>query len=347
MAIDWWMAVGGLVVGFVVGLTGMGGGALMTPMLVLLFNVNPLTAVSSDLVTSAVMKPVGSVVHIRRGTVSWPLVGWLVAGSVPSAFCGVFVLDWLGGGDPQSIQHAVKKALGVALIIATAGLVTKAWTEMRARARRQAGGDGTSSSDRDAVDVPARPLPTVLIGLVGGLVVGMTSVGSGSLIIVALMAVYPALPMKRLVGTDLVQAVPLVAAAALAHVLYGDFELDITTSLLLGSIPGVWLGARWSSVAPTGLLRRALSLVLLASALKLLEVPTATTGVILIAVVLVAPPAWVLLRRSRGLRDGSFGHELVSFLRLGPREDGTAPATKVEATAGAGPAGGGSSQVER
>ncbi|MFN8076766.1 MAG: sulfite exporter TauE/SafE family protein [Kineosporiaceae bacterium] len=318
MTIDWWMAVGGLVVGFVVGLTGMGGGALMTPMLVLLFNVNPLTAVSSDLVTSAVMKPVGSIVHIRRRTVSWSVVGWLMAGSVPSAFCGVFVLNWLGGDDPEAVQHAVKKSLGIALIIATCGLIAKAWTEMNARATRRST-PGSAPAPADDEPVVARRLPTVLIGLIGGLVVGMTSVGSGSLIIVALMAVYPRLSMKRLVGTDLVQAVPLVAAAALGHVLYGDFELDITTSLLLGSIPGVWLGARWSSVAPTGLLRRALSLVLLASALKLLEVPTATTGVVLIALVLLAPPLWVLLRRSRGLRDGSFGHELVSFLTSGGR----------------------------
>ena len=136
----------------------------------------------------------------------------------------------------------------------------------------------------------------------------MTSVGSGSLIIIALMALYPALKASQLVGTDLVQAVPLVAAAALGHVLFGDFQLSLTLSLLIGCVPGAWLGARISSRAPGGFVRRALAFVLLASALKLLGVSTVATGVILLVVLLAAPLVWFALRRHHGL---------PGFVRLG------------------------------
>jgi uncharacterized protein len=148
--------------------------------------------------------------------------------------------------------------------------------------------------------VNVRPLPVLLIGILGGIVVGMTSVGSGSLIIIALMMLYPGLTASELVGTDLVQAVPLVASAAIGHVIFGDFHLDLTASLLAGCIPGVWLGAQLSARAPGGLVRRVLAFVLLASALKLLDVSTKTTGFILLAVVIVAPVAWMLVRRYHG-----------------------------------------------
>ena len=311
MHLDLGLTLGGAFVGFVVGLTGMGGGALMTPMLVLFFGVQPLAAVSSDLVASAVMKPVGGGVHIRRGTVNWSLVRWLAIGSIPSAFCGVFVLRWLGGGGPQ-VQNVVKEALGVALLLAAGALIVRAYLGMAQRARQRAqqraaqsdgaaGGEAAGPAERTPARLVIRPLPTVLIGVVGGLVVGMTSVGSGSMIIIALMAVYPTLSAGSLVGTDLVQAVPLVASAAAGHLLFGDFKLDVTASLLLGSIPGVFLGAHASSRAPGGLVRRALSVVLLASGLKLLNVPTGATAVVLLVVILAGPPSWAWLRTRHGL----------------------------------------------
>jgi hypothetical protein len=145
-----------------------------------------------------------------------------------------------------------------------------------------------------------RPVPTVLVGAVGGLVVGLTSVGSGSLIIIALMALYPRLKASQLVGTDLLQAVPLVMSAALGHILFGDFQLSLTTSLVLGSVPGVWCGAQLSSRAPGGLVRRTLAFVLLASSLKLLDVSTLMTGLALAVVLLVAPLMWMLVRRRHG-----------------------------------------------
>jgi uncharacterized protein len=274
----------------------MGGGALMTPVLVLFFSVPPLTAVSSDLVASAIMKPVGSVVHLRRGTVHLGLVKWLCIGSIPGAFSGVLIARSLGRG--EEIQNVIRLALGVALLLAAAGLIVRAYIRLVERARRR---DGRAKPlPEGPPKVHLRPLATMVLGALGGVVVGLTSVGSGSLIIIALMMLYPNLTANELVGTDLVQAVPLVASAAVGHLLFGDFHLDLTTSLLLGSIPGVWLGAHLSARAPGGLVRRALAFVLLASALKLLNFSTADTGLILGLVLVFAPLLWMLVRRRHG-----------------------------------------------
>lgn len=295
---DLGLALAGLFVGVVVGLTGMGGGALMTPVLVLFFGIQPLAAVSSDLVTSAFMKPVGSWVHLRIGTVDLRMAGLLMLGSVPSAFAGVFVLRAFGDG--EAVQNGVQRALGIALLVAAGSLAYKAYLAMRERAERHRTGRD-AETPTGAPDVTLRPVATVLVGVVGGLVVGMTSVGSGSLIIIALLALYPALSANQLVGTDLVQAVPLVASAALGHYFFGDFHLSVAASLLVGAVPGCYLGARWSSRAPGGVIRRALALVLVASALKLLGVPTAALGVVLVVAVLAGPFLWGALRRAHGL----------------------------------------------
>ncbi len=296
MSIDPLLALASFGIGIVVGLTGMGGGALMTPVLVLFFNVLPLTAVSSDLVASAVMKPVGSFVHLRRGTVHLGLVKWLCVGSIPGAFSGVLIARALGRG--QQVQDVIRIALGVALLLAALGLTVRAYIRLVERARRRDGRAEPLPQGRPTVQL--RPLPTIALGAIGGLVVGLTSVGSGSLIIIALMALYPTLKASELVGTDLVQAVPLVASAALGHILFGDFRLGLTTSMLVGCVPGVWLGAHLSASAPGGLVRRALAFVLLASALKLLNVSTRDTGIVLALVVVIAPVLWMLVRRRHG-----------------------------------------------
>jgi len=274
----------GFIVGIVVGLTGMGGGALMTPVLVIFFNTNPSAAVSSDLVTSLFMKPVGGAIHWRRATVHKGIVTWLLVAAVPAAFAGVFVLNSLGNG--QTFQDRIKLALGSALLLAFVAMVTR-------MIRRGADVPG------DGLDSPVQKGRTLLIGALGGLVVGMTSVGSGSMIIVALMWLYPRLSNRSLVGTDLVQAVPLVGAAALAHVFFGDVQLGITLWLLLGALPGVFLGAQISSRTSTPWLRPVLAAVLLASALKLLDVPSVATGVTAVAVgiVLVFLRHWLRARR--------------------------------------------------
>jgi uncharacterized protein len=294
--VDWTLAAAALGIGIVVGLTGMGGGALMTPVLVLFFNVAPLAAVSSDLVSAAVMKPVGGFVHLRSGTVRLDLVRWLCVGSVPAAFGGVLVARALGHG--SGVDDAVQKALGVALIVAAAGLFFRAYLRLAERAKHR---DGRRERDpAGPPDIVVRPVPTVIVGAVGGLVVGMTSVGSGSLIIIALMLLYPTLRASSLVGTDLVQAVPLVASAAIGHIFFGDLQLDVTGALLVGSIPGAYIGAQLSSRLPGALIRRALAFVLLASALKLLGVSTTMTLVALAALAVLAGPIWMVMRRAHG-----------------------------------------------
>jgi uncharacterized protein len=283
LRVDVVLAAAGFGVGIVVGLTGMGGGALMTPILVLFFGIPPLAAVSSDLVVSAAMKPFGGVVHARRGTVNWHLVGWLCAGSVPSAFCGALLARAAGGGN---VQDVVRIALGVALILAVAGLVAKAYAAKR--------------EPVPAAELRIRPVPTLLLGAVGGLVVGMTSVGSGSLIIVILLMLYPMLRANDLVGTDLIQAVPLVTAAALGHLFFGDLHLDVAGALLVGSIPGVLLGAHLSSRAPAGFVRTALAVVLLASGLKLLHLPDPLVAVVVVSVTAVLVARALHRRRTGG-----------------------------------------------
>src|SRR5258706_4019534 len=250
------VALAGLLVGFVVGLTGMGGGALMTPILVLLFKIQPLAAVSSDIVASMIMKPIGGGVHFRRGSVNKELVKWLIMGSIPSAFLGVVLLKTFGQG--PALQNIVKNALGVALLVVAFGLVLR---PLLTRARKP--GDSM-------MPIQVKKLPTLAIGIAGGLIVGLTSVGSGSLMIILLLMLYPTFKLSELVGTDLVQAVPLVASAALGHILFGDFKLALTASILVGAIPGVFVGAQLSSRAPDHVIRPALIFVLLASSAKLL-----------------------------------------------------------------------------
>jgi len=300
--LDGYVALAGLIVGFTVGLTGMGGGALMTPILVLLFKVQPLAAVSSDLVAAVVMKPIGGAVHLRRGTVNKRLVGWLAAGSMPSAFAGVLILRRLGDG--AGVQNNIKIALGIALLVAVGTMIVRALLDVRRRAvKGRLVADPAGVADH-APEVRVRPLPTLLVGILGGLIVGMTSVGSGSLIIVMLLLLYPQLKASELVGTDLIQAVPLVASAALGHIIFGDFQLSLTTSLLLGSVPGVYIGARVSAVAPGRVIRRALAFVLTASALKLLNVANVPLAVFLGACVVGGPLLWHVVRSTGGLRRG-------------------------------------------
>jgi len=286
--IDFAMSVAGLIVGLIVGLTGMGGGALMTPVLVLFFNTAPSAAVSSDLVTSLIMKPVGGAVHWRRATVHKGIVKWLLVGAVPSAFAGVFILNSLGDGDV--LQSRIKLGLGAALLLAFVAMV------VRSALRQKAPED-------DGLTTPVSVVPTLIIGVLGGLVVGMTSVGSGSMIIVALMWLYPRLSNRALVGTDLVQAIPLVGAAALGHIFFGDVSLSVTSSLLIGSLPGVFIGAQISSRTTAPWLRPVLAAVLLASALKLLEVPSNITGGVAVAVAIVLLTVPPLVHRRRDAAD--------------------------------------------
>jgi uncharacterized protein len=291
MQLDLPLAVGGLFVGSIVGLTGMGGGALMTPMLVFFFGADPLTAISSDLVASVVMKPAGALVHLRRQTVNLGLVGWLSLGSVPSAFLGA----WFVSQQPRGtdLDTTLKTLIGLALLVAAAGLVLRALYQMVRN--RLPLGEGPAPMTRPAVIV--RPIPTLLLGAIAGFIVGVTSVGSGSIIIVVLLIMYPRLKASSLVGTDLTQAIPLVASAAVGHLLFGSFSLAVTASVLIGAVPGAFLGAQVSSRAPGGLIRRALAVLLLASGLRLLGMSTEWVLAVAAAALVFGSLAWILLRR--------------------------------------------------
>jgi uncharacterized membrane protein YfcA len=260
MHLDLYKALAGVIVGFVIGLTGMGGGALMTPVLVLVFGVNPGTAVSADVVTSLVLKPFGGGIHVIRRTVNWRLVRWLIVGSVPSAFLGAYLLDDIVGIENA---HTVRQILGWVLLVAAGAILAKLLLVARANQARV-----TEMMDARLV----RPIPTLIIGALGGLVVGMTSVGSGSLIIVMLMLLYPKLSSKEMVGTDLIQAIPLVGAAAIGHYLFGKLDISVITSVLLGAVPAVMIGAHFSSTKADRYIRPVLVAVLTISSLGLLGV---------------------------------------------------------------------------
>lgn len=296
----WWdptVALSGLLVGVLVGLTGMGGGALMTPILVFFFGVPPLAAVSSDVVASFFMKPIGGIVHLRQGTVHLGLVKWLCLGSVPGAFAGVLLLRLIGGG--ADLQHVLLVALGSVLVLASVAMTGKAYLKLRERERRR-GARSAQASEVALSSVPVRRLLTVLVGAGGGLVVGMTSVGAGSLMIVCLLLLYPTVRIGQLVGTDLVQAVPLVASASIGHILFGDFTLGLTGSILVGGIPGVWIGSRISSRSPGSLVRRALAVIMLASGAKLLGAPTGVVFTLTAAALIGGAAAWAWMRRRHG-----------------------------------------------
>ena len=267
------------------GLTGMGGGALMTPALVLLFGVDPKVAVASDLVNSLVMKPIGGTVHMKRGTIHWALVGFLLIGSVPAAFLGAFLLNQLG--DSATVQTQIKHLLGWALLVASTAIVAKAVLSARAERRMD-----TLGQEPNLQPHAVKPISTIFVGLAGGLIVGMTSVGSGSLMIVLLMLLYPRLSSKALVGTDLVQAVPLVLAATVGQMIFGHVNFGLAGALIVGSVPGVYLGARYSSSAPDAVVRPVLVCILVISALALLIPDSQALAFAVVVVALTGVPLW-------------------------------------------------------
>ncbi len=285
MHIDPYIVLGSAIIGLLVGMTGAGGGALMTPMLILLFGVTPSTAISSDLVAAVVMRPIGAAVHLRAGTVNLRLVRWMVIGSVPCAFLGAYLLHVMGGG--KAAQQNIEEALGAALLIGAGAMVLRLGLDRRA---------GTTRSQVVHELVP-RPLPTVAIGALGGLIVGLTSVGSGSLMIVLLLFLYPLIGANQLVGTDLTQAVPLTVAAALGALAFGHIELSVTASLILGSVPAVFVGSMLSSTVPDRYIRPVIAFVIFASGLKYVGVGTAALGWILCVTLLATATFWLLYAR--------------------------------------------------
>jgi uncharacterized protein len=309
--VDPYIVLGSAVVGLLVGMTGAGGGALMTPMLILLFSVKPSTAISSDLVAAVLMRPVGALVHLRKGTVNLRLVGWMVIGSVPMAFLGAYLLHLMGNS--KGAQDNVQIALGAALLVGAGAMVLRLALDRRSRQTRAG----------VVHDLRLRPATTVAIGVVGGLIVGITSVGSGSLMIVLLLFLYPTLGANQLVGTDLTQAVPLTLAAALGALTFGHVAFSVTTSLALGSVPAVLVGSLLSSRAPDRFIRPAITFVILASGLKYVGLGTTALGWTLCAVLAAAGLTWAL--HSRPWRGREAEIDVDGALEIGPAVSGRSP----------------------
>jgi uncharacterized membrane protein YfcA len=236
------------------------------------------------------MRPVGAAVHLRKGTVNLRLVGWMVLGSVPAALFGAWLLSRFGNG--AAAQANVEKALGAALLAGTVAMVLRYVLDRRSGQQRI----GTVSQ------VTVRPLVTVAIGVIGGLVVGITSVGSGSLMIVLLLFAYPLIRAGQLVGTDLTQAVPLTAAAALGALLFGQVQFGVTVSIVLGSVPAVLIGSFLSSRAPDRVIRPIITFVIFASGLKYIGVGTTALGWVLCTVALAGGGYWLV--RAQPWRNG-------------------------------------------
>lgn len=258
--IDFATALSGFGVGVVVGLTGIGGGALMTPLLVLVFGVAPQTAVGTDLLFACITKVFGVIVHGNRGTVDWGVVRRLASGSLPAALVTVVLLGVLGTGQVRS--GVILHALGVALLLTALGLLLRRRLREIGRVLR---------TDTPVIFKQWQPGLTVIAGAVVGCLVSLTSVGAGALGTVAMAYLYPyRLTPAKLVGTDLAHAIPLALVAGAGHLVLGNIDLGLLANLLLGSIPGILIGSALSTRAPEALVRNAIATVLLIVAGKLL-----------------------------------------------------------------------------
>jgi uncharacterized membrane protein YfcA len=275
---SWQFVLAGLLVGMLVGMTGMGGGSLMTPILVILFGVNPAVAVGSDIAHGAIFKTVGAVQHRRMGNVRAQLAGWMLLGSAPMSLLGVWLATWLENRYGDSVTSVMGQVLGGALLFGAVGLVAKSF--IRAKEIQD---EGFALSSRDRV-------AAILIGAFGGFIVGLTSVGSGVFFGLTLLVIFP-LRAHKVVGTDIFHAAALLYVAGMGHFIAGNVDMGIVGWLLLGSIPGVLIGGRLSISIPEQRLRLALAGVLGLSGIKLLNVPQAS----LIVVIALAAGLTVLL----------------------------------------------------
>jgi hypothetical protein len=257
--LDGYLSLAGLMIGFLVGLTGMGGGALMTPVLVFVFGFAPTMAIGTDITYAAVTKIAGSYKHWRQGSVDIPLALWLALGSIPASLVGVATIAYVKSNyGVDLINGLLYKAIGSALMMIGVLLVVKVLLHVDAAHRRE-----NIRMDRRL------KLLTVLLGVGTGFVIGFTSVGSGTLLAVFLILFYP-LTTDRIVGTDIFHAMILLLVTAVAQIGVGNVDLWMVASLLMGSIPGVLLGSQLTVRAPTRVLRSILAAVLFLSGLAML-----------------------------------------------------------------------------
>ncbi len=289
----WQLVIAGLLIGTLVGLTGMGGGSLMTPILVILFGVNPTVAIGSDIAHGAIFKTVGAFQHRRMGNVRAQLAGWMLLGSAPMSLVGVWLASWLESHYGDSVESVMGQVLGGALLFGCVGLVAKNFIGSKAAAA-----DAFALSGRDR-------LAAFVIGFCGGFVVGLTSVGSGVFFGLTLLVLFP-LRAHKVVGTDIFHAAALLYVAGFGHFLAGNVDMGIVGWLLLGSIPGVLIGGHLSLSVPDRPLRFALASVLGLSGLKLLDVPQASLIIVValaaglgVLLVFLGRHSWIRFQRTR------------------------------------------------
>ena len=256
---EWGYTLSGLVIGFIVGVTGVGGGSLMTPLLIMVFNVPPATAVGTDLLYAAITKAGGAWVHGRRKTVHWQLVGRLAMGSVPAAMLTIICLNALGV-ESEIFSGLILRTLGVALILTALALLFR---QQLTRMGRSHFGFLVEWRDRHILAA------TITTGAVLGVLVTVTSVGAGALGMVVLFMLYPRLPAVTLVGSDIAHAVPLTLIAGLGHAYMGTVDYVLLGSLLLGSLPGIYLGSHVGGHIPDRILRPILATILIVIGIKL------------------------------------------------------------------------------
>jgi uncharacterized membrane protein YfcA len=250
--------VAGLIVGFIVGMTGVGGGSLMTPIL-LWFGINPATAVGTDLLYAAITKSGGIFVHQKNKNIDWSITGWLTLGSVPAAALTLWVLHNLTS-DTQAMNAVIKQTLGFVLLLTALAILFK--QQLLAFASKHAG-------DRYHLSGPSLNLLTVLTGMLLGTMVTLTSIGAGALGTVVLFILYPFLATKRLVGTEIAHAVPLTLVAGLGHASMGNMDWHLLGYLLMGSLPGIYLGSHLSGRIPDHVLRPCLAAMMIFIGYKL------------------------------------------------------------------------------
>jgi len=257
---DWLYTFSGFAVGFVVGVTGVGGGSLMTPLLVLVFGVTPITAVGTDLLYAALTKMGGSWVHGRRGTVDWRVVKLLATGSLPAALLSMALLHYLAL-DERHLKSMITSVLSIALLLTAAALLLKPYLKKLGE-----------RSDGAIFELHAHHLvgATILTGAVLGVLVTISSVGAGALGVVVLLFLYPRAPMAKIVGTDIAHAVPLTLIAGLGHAALGTVNYGLLGSLLLGSLPGIYLGSHIGIKIPEHVLRPILATMLTIIGVKLM-----------------------------------------------------------------------------
>jgi uncharacterized protein len=282
----WQFSLTGLLIGLLVGITGMGGGSLMTPMLILIFGFKPTLAVGTDIFHGAIFKSFGAARHRQLGTVNLPLTLWMLVGSAPLSLVGVVVASALEHGYGKSWETTAKQILGVALLICGIGFLVKALVRPHIHV-------GTFQlARRDKVHA-------ILIGAFGGFIVGLTSVGSGTFFGLAMMLLFP-LGMAQLVGTDIVHAAALLWVAGFGHIIAGNVDFHATAWLLVGSIPGVLIGSQFTVRARDDLLRIALATVLFLSGVKLINF--AGSDYVVVGVAVLAAAVIVFVLGMRGVR---------------------------------------------